>query len=90
MQVSSFHKLLLLTHDLLLLIPSIAVLLLDFPLPLAMGDPLILVPSLRLIVPFPLALPELLDIPLLSVPLDVQLHIDALFVDLCFEKGDLL
>ena len=57
MQVSSFHKLLLLTHDLLLLIPSIAVLLLDFPLPLAMGDPLILVPSLRLIVPFPLALP---------------------------------
>ena len=50
-----------------------------------MRDSLILVPSLSLIIPFPLALPEFLDIPLFSVPLNVQLHVDALLVDLGFE-----
>ena len=90
MQISSFHELSFLTHDLTLLLPSIAVLLLDIPFPLAMGNPFILVSRLRLIVPFPLALSELLDISLLSVPLDVQLQIDALLVDLSFELGNLL
>ena len=85
MQITSFHELSLLSHDLSLLIPSITVLLLYLLFPLAMRLPLILVSSLRLVIPFPLAVLEFLDISLRLVPPDVQLQVDAFLVDLSLQ-----